>query len=235
MINNIQPHLSPFSLIDINKKLIPTELNSSYSIGEIIIITSVNNITTSIQPYLFYPLININKKSIPSEFNFPSGIKATTTLFSISAPNQFLFFSASTNKDPTYLSNINTLFIYSRVENKLTQDYFKGELSISSIATQLLPFKSLTDKDNKTKTLPRLTLVAPVKDYILQLIVFSLTIKALVKDVILQLIAFNLAKAFKHLKVYISNQFIFLQKKTNSYKDFINMFLITAKLYLNNY
>ena len=86
----------------------------------------------------------------------------------------------------------------------------------------------------KTKTLLCLTLVVLVKDYILQLTVFSLAVKVLARDTIFQLTTFSLARAFKYLKVYISNQFIFLQKKTNCYKDFVNMFFITVKLHLNN-
>ena len=90
------------------------------------------------------------------------------------------------------------------------------------------------DKDNITKILPYLTPVTLVRNYILQLTIFSLAVKATVRNNIIQLTAFSLARALKYLKVYISNQFIFLQKKTNQYKNFVNMFRATAKLYYNN-
>jgi hypothetical protein len=66
------------------------------------------------------------------------------------------------------------------VEDGLTQNYFKRELSASSS-----PLKSITDKDDKTEILPYLTPVVLVGDYILQLTVFSSAIEVLVKDNIL--------------------------------------------------
>ena len=43
MMSNIQPHLCPLPLVDINKKLIPTGLNSSYSIRETVITTKIKD------------------------------------------------------------------------------------------------------------------------------------------------------------------------------------------------
>ena len=72
--------------MDINKELIPTKLNSSYSIRETVITTnsSVGNIT-SIRPHLSYSLVDINKEPIPPKLNSPSGIRATATPSSVSA------------------------------------------------------------------------------------------------------------------------------------------------------
>ena len=191
--------------------------------------------TTSIQPHLFYPLVDINKKLIPPELNSPSSVGMTATPSSVSVLSQPLFSSASVNKDPIYFNDINTLFVCSRMEDGLAQDYFKGELNTSSTAMQSSHLKSPTDKDNKTETLLCLILVALVKDYILQSIVFNSAVGVPVRDDIFQLTAFSLARAFKYLKVYVSNQFTFLWKKTNSYKDFVNMFFTMAKLHFNNY
>ena len=49
-MSDIWPYLSSSPLVDINEELIPTKLNSSYSIRETVITTnsSVNDITTSI-------------------------------------------------------------------------------------------------------------------------------------------------------------------------------------------
>ena len=235
-MSNIQPCLCPPPLVDINKELILTKLNSSCSIREMVITTnpSVDNIATNIQPHLFHPLVDIDEKLIFSELNSPSGVGATATPFNVSVLSQPFSFFANANKDLTYFVDINTLLIYSGVEDGLAQDYFKGELSVSLTLMQLLPFKSLIDKDDKTKILPYLTLVVLVGGYILQLTVFSLAVGVLVRDSILQLIVFSLARIFKYLKVYISNQFIFLWKKTNCYKEFVNIFFIIAKLHLNN-
>jgi hypothetical protein len=72
--------------VDINKELIPTKLNSSCSIKEIVITTnpSVNNIMISIWFYLSHPLVDINEKLIFSKLNSPSGVRATVTSFSVS-------------------------------------------------------------------------------------------------------------------------------------------------------
>jgi len=89
MISNTQPYLYPLSLVDINKKLIPTEFNSFCSIRETVITInfSVNNIMISIQPRLSYPLVNINKKLIPPKLNSPSGIRVMVTPSSVSVLN----------------------------------------------------------------------------------------------------------------------------------------------------
>jgi len=49
-MSDIWPYLSSSPLVDINEELIPTKLNSSYSIREIVIITnsSVDDMTISI-------------------------------------------------------------------------------------------------------------------------------------------------------------------------------------------
>jgi hypothetical protein len=67
--------------MDINKELIFTELNSSCSIKEIVIITNpnINNMMTSIQFYLFYPLVDINEKLISPKLNSPSSIRVIVT------------------------------------------------------------------------------------------------------------------------------------------------------------
>lgn len=162
--------------------------------------------------------MDIDEKPIPPELNSPSGVGATATPSSVSAPSQPFPSSANANRDPTYPGDIDTFSVCSRVEDGLAQDHFKGEPSASSTPTQSSPLKSPTDKDDKTETLPCLTPVAPVGDYILQPTVFSSAVGALVRDDILQPTAFSSAGAFEHPKVY----------------DFVNTFLTTAKLHLNN-
>src|SRR6266568_2918250 len=122
-MNYIQPYLCPPPLVDINKELKPTGLNSSCHIREIVIITnsSVNDMETGIQPYIYHPPVGIDKELIFLKFNSPSGIRATMTSSNVSAPSQPFPFFANVNKDLTCLGNINTLFIYFRVENRLIQ------------------------------------------------------------------------------------------------------------------
>jgi hypothetical protein len=150
--------------VDINKELIFTKLNSSCSIKEIVITTnpSVNNIIINIQSHLSYPLVDIDKKLISPKLNSFSSVRATVISFNINILNQTFPSSINAIKDLTYPNNNNTPSIYSGVENRLTQNYFKRELS-----TSLSPLKSITDKDDKTKILLYLTLMVLVGDYIL--------------------------------------------------------------------
>ena len=65
------------------------------------------------------PLVGINRRLIPSKLNSPSRVGATVTFSSVSTPSQPFPSFTNANKDPTYPSNINTPFIYSRVEDRL--------------------------------------------------------------------------------------------------------------------
>ena len=96
--------------MDINKELIPTKLNSSYSIRETVITTSssVDDMTTSIQPHLSHPSVDIDEKPIPPELNSPSGVRATATPSGVNALSQPFPSSANANKDLTYPSDIDT-------------------------------------------------------------------------------------------------------------------------------
>ena len=107
--------------MDINKELIPTKLDFFCSIGETIITinSSVNNIIIRIQPYIFHFLVDINKKLIYSKLNSPSNIRAMVTPSNITMLSQSFPFFTNTNRDLTYSVNINTLSIYSRVEDRL--------------------------------------------------------------------------------------------------------------------
>ncbi len=169
MTSDIQPYFCPPPLININKKPIPPKFNSFCSIKKTVIITnsSVDNIVTSVWPYLSCPPVGINRKLIPPEFNFPSNVRVTMTFSSVNTSSQPFPFFANVNKDLTYFSNINTPFIYFKVKEKLIQSYFKGEPNISLTIAQLSPFKSPIDKNNKTKTLHCLISIALVGDYIL--------------------------------------------------------------------
>ena len=207
MTSNIQPHLRSPPLVDINKEPIPIGLNSSYSIGETVITTnsSVDDMMTSVWPHLSRPPVGINEMSMPPELDSPSGVGATATPSSVSTPSQPFPSSANANEDPTYPGDIKTPSVCSRVEDGLTQGHFKEEPSAPSTPTQSSFLKSPTDKDDKTETLPCLTPVAPVGDYVLQPTVFSSTVGAPVRGDILQPAAFSSAGAFEYPKVYVSN------------------------------
>jgi hypothetical protein len=64
--------------------------------------------------------VGINKRPIPPKLNSPNGVRATATPSSVSTPSQPFPSSVNANKDPAYPSNINTLSIYFRVEDRLT-------------------------------------------------------------------------------------------------------------------